>query len=129
MNDDEFHDHYLDLPVETHGIVLQRDGGRVSTNVPHLVTHHSPDGYEWGYGGSGPADLALNICELALIRLGYHGPRIDCYDGDCFELAWLLHQECKRRFVAPADRGGDVISWNDVYSWMAERAGYRQAEQ
>lgn len=25
------------------------------------VSYHSPDGFEWGYGGSGPADLALAI--------------------------------------------------------------------
>ena len=23
---------------------------------------HSPDGFEWGYAGSGPADLALALC-------------------------------------------------------------------
>lgn len=30
----------------------------------HLLKHiciHSPDGYNWSYGGSGPADLALSI--------------------------------------------------------------------
>lgn len=25
------------------------------------VVHHSPSGFEWGYGGSGPSDLALSI--------------------------------------------------------------------
>ena len=28
--------------------------------LEHIV-RHSPDGFEWGYGGSGPADLALSI--------------------------------------------------------------------
>ena len=27
----------------------------------HRICRHSPDGFEWGYGGSGPADLALSI--------------------------------------------------------------------
>jgi hypothetical protein len=27
----------------------------------HDVRNHSPDGFEWGYGGSGPAQLALAI--------------------------------------------------------------------
>ncbi len=27
----------------------------------HHVVRHSPTGFEWGYGGSGPADLALSI--------------------------------------------------------------------
>ena len=26
------------------------------------VYNHSPDGFEWGYGGSGPSQLALAIC-------------------------------------------------------------------
>lgn len=28
--------------------------------------NHSPTGFEWGYGGSGPAQLALAICAHAL---------------------------------------------------------------
>ena len=28
--------------------------------MPH-IERHSPDGFNWGYGGSGPADLALSI--------------------------------------------------------------------
>src|SRR5438270_824587 len=31
---------------------------------PHRLKHemrHSPDGFSWGYGGSGPADLARSI--------------------------------------------------------------------
>ncbi len=29
-------------------------------HLPHLC-RHSPDGFEWGYSGSGPADLARSI--------------------------------------------------------------------
>ncbi len=38
------------------------DGGGTGTpyGLKHLV-RHSPDGFEWGYGGSGPADLARSI--------------------------------------------------------------------
>ena len=32
--------------------------------LPHLV-RHSPTGFEWGYRGSGPADLALALCDAA----------------------------------------------------------------
>lgn len=31
--------------------------------------NHSPDGFAWGYGGSGPAQLALAIC----LVIGYKG--------------------------------------------------------
>lgn len=32
-----------------------------STSPLRHVVRHSPTGLEWGYGGSGPADLALSI--------------------------------------------------------------------
>ena len=28
------------------------------------LVNHSPDGFNWGYGGSGPSQLALAICLL-----------------------------------------------------------------
>lgn len=28
----------------------------------HDIRNHSPDGFQWGYGGSGPAQLALALC-------------------------------------------------------------------
>ena len=51
----------LSAPID-YDIELTRsnDDCRV-TNVPWTVIQHSPDGFEWGYEGSGPADLALNI--------------------------------------------------------------------
>jgi len=45
-------------------IVCSRDAEGVHTNVPRRIINHSPDGYEWGYGGSGPGgykwDTQLN---------------------------------------------------------------------
>jgi hypothetical protein len=32
--------------------------------LPHIV-RHSPTGFEWGYMGSGPSDLALALCDAA----------------------------------------------------------------
>lgn len=36
--------------------------------LPHQMglVCHSPDGFNWGYGGSGPAQLAIAICVHAL---------------------------------------------------------------
>ena len=36
------------------------DGIVVYAQLKHIVKH-SPDGFQWGYMGSGPADLALSI--------------------------------------------------------------------
>lgn len=41
------------------------DGGDWA-RLEHRVVRHSPDGFAWGYGGSGPAELALNIIVDAL---------------------------------------------------------------
>lgn len=57
--------------TETHTIKL---AGNWATREVHLngkplhpgrsqkVRNHSPTGFNWGYGGSGPAQLALAIC-------------------------------------------------------------------
>ena len=37
-----------------------KDNHTRSEQLTH-IDYHSPDGFEWGYGGSGPADLALAI--------------------------------------------------------------------
>jgi len=44
--------------------VLLAVGGQASRLLPlHLaVRKHSPNGFEWGYSGSGPAQLALALC-------------------------------------------------------------------
>jgi len=36
------------------------DGVPIPISLKHIV-RHSPDGFQWGYGGSGPSDLALSI--------------------------------------------------------------------
>lgn len=41
--------------------IIDADGNEEP--LRHIV-RHSPDGFNWGYGGSGPADLALSICTL-----------------------------------------------------------------
>jgi hypothetical protein len=50
------------------------------------LDNHSPTGFEWGYGGSGPAQLALALLAHAL-------------DDD--ELALRLHQRFKWKAIAP----------------------------
>jgi hypothetical protein len=38
------------------------DGHEIFPGPSLKVYNHSPDGFNWGYGGSGPAQLALAIC-------------------------------------------------------------------
>ena len=112
-------DDWLEL---TEALVLQRDGDDnhavVRTNVPHLVAHHSPSGFEFGYAGSGPADLALNVCQWYLNHIGYQGEKSQCFDGNCFSLAFILHQDFKRTFIACAPHEGIVIPFQQIQYWF-----------
>jgi hypothetical protein len=115
--EDSFHDIYLNIPI-TEGIILKREGGKVYTNVPHAVVRHSPDGYEWGYGGSGPADLALNIVEAVLNLIGFKGRRLTLSKGSCWDMTQALHQDFKRGFLAAVPKQGGVVHLKMVVSWI-----------
>jgi len=43
---------------------VQVDGKLISSAKSFSVHPHSPDGFAWGYGGSGPAQLALALMLL-----------------------------------------------------------------
>lgn len=104
------------------------DGGTLVTNVQHLVVHHSPAGYNIGYAGSGPADLALNILENFFRVLGYI-PNCGCFEGVCTEAAWRLHQKFKHAWVmgtTPELVKGTtaphyiIISFSELERWLME---------
>lgn len=61
--------------------------------------NHSPTGFEWGYGGSGPAQLAL---ALLADHLG---------DDD---QAVRVHQDFKRAVVANLDRCGWTLTSEQI---------------
>ena len=60
------------------------DGKFLRPDQSQKLKNHSPDGFNWGYGGSGPAQLSLAIL------LKYMHP----------EYALALYQDFKFRFVA-----------------------------
>lgn len=80
-------------------VVEDGDGDRLKRSLKPLpvrldLANHSPDGFEWGYGGSGPAQLALAILADHL--------------GDD-PLALELHQPFKWRCIARVPRD---MSWS-----------------
>lgn len=72
------------------GVCLTRESRTVNQPIgPYLfVVNHSPDGFEYGYGGSGPAQLALAIL---------------CYHTRDNQLAMRLHQDFKKEFIQSLD--------------------------
>lgn len=117
--ENEMNDKHLDIPRDE-WIVAERHEDGIATNVPHLITDHSPSGFEFGYGGSGPADFALNILETVLRDMGYDGETTNkTWKGDkCFKLAYALHQPFKAEFIAGMPREGGRISTNHIIAWI-----------
>ena len=79
--------------------------GRSLATVDHRLVYHSPDGFEWGYGGSGPSELALNL--------------LACFvpPGE----AWRLHQPFKWQFLAGMDKQGGAIEAGEITKWIRDR--------
>ncbi len=89
--------------------------------MPHLVVHHSPTGFEWGYGGSGPADTAMNMIEAVLQNEGFQGPREKCWKGTCFAATWRVYQDAKWQFIAPMPAAGGKIAYAEVMLFLADK--------
>jgi hypothetical protein len=43
------------------GMLVLRNGEPLLPGPSQKLINHSPDGFNWGYGGSGPAQLALGL--------------------------------------------------------------------
>lgn len=97
-----------DEPVEVYV-----DGKPLDPKPSQKVWNHSPDGFNWGYEGSGPAQLALAL----LLDFGLSSRR-----------AIELHQEFKQKYVArwPIDQDWILRSQDIEEFWL--KADRRDAE-
>lgn len=78
------------------------DGKKLSPARSLKVFNHSPDGFAWGYSGSGPAQLALAI----LLEAGLSN-----------EEACYLHHGFKNAFISSLKRDSFSITV-DVMAWV-----------
>lgn len=110
------YDRFINHPVSDCILMERRGGGVPYTNVPHFIQRHSPDGYEWGYGGSGPSELALN-CVEAILRAAEYGGEI-VLDGKArrFRDTNLVYQDFKWEFIATMPPEGGRIDSVKAYS-------------
>ena len=89
-------------------IVLWREAdGTAAVNINQRIIKHSPAGFNWGYGGSGPAELALNILSIFI------GQEAAERGG--------LYQDFKDKFIVPMPKQGGVIRRKDILSWIKEK--------
>lgn len=101
--------------------IWREPDGTVHASVPRCVVQHSPTGFECGYSGSGPADLALNIMAAFLPISPGNGGVVKCWRGECSQNAWDLHQAFKRDFVMLMPRDGGQIRSNAIRAWILRR--------
>lgn len=95
--------------------IVGRENGNVITNVQHRIKRHSPTGFEFGYGGSGPSDLALNLTLAACELAGFIKPR----PKKVPRLVDLTYQEVKRRFIENVPEQGARVPMVDIKNFIA----------
>lgn len=97
---------FVGYRTATGTVVSVRDLGEYKS-LPLCLdkVNHSPDGFEWGYGGSGPSQLAYAILHQ------YAGP----FTADKY------YQEFKRDFIQDIHSDEFVISGEAIDEWMVER--------
>lgn len=88
--------HYMGSRVRGEAIVTV-DGQPLDPRLD--LRNHSPNGFEWGYAGSGPAQLAL---ALLADHLGDSGEALTCY------------QDFKFAVVAGLKRDGWKLTSEDI---------------
>lgn len=73
------------------------------------IRDHSPDGFNWGYGGSGPAQLALAL--IAHATGGDHVPPV-------------LYQSFKFAVVGRLSQNEWALCSTDILRWLYQRTTY-----
>lgn len=78
------------------------NGVELSPAPSQKLRNHSPDGFMWGYGGSGPAQLALALMLHFLTPAG----------------ATKIYQEFKWRVVATLPKSDFSIDEDTIVDWL-----------
>lgn len=98
---------YIAIRNPNNGIVevtVKQSGSNWRYPLPHIV-RHSPTGFNFGYGGSGPAELARCIL-------------IDWFDGDTEKADNANYQKFKDWFVAPPQGLEFNVSGEAIKDWL-----------
>jgi len=89
---------------EAGDLVVTKDGETLSPEPSQALWNHSPNGFQWGYAGSGPAQLAL---ALLLDVTGDPG------------LSVQLHQRFKMQHVASWGVKWEITT-EQIEDWVDE---------
>jgi len=87
------------------GQLVTREGDILSPIPSQRLVNHSPDGFNWGYGGSGPAQLALALL-------------LDATRDE--ETAREYYQEFKDEFVARWEDSFHITR-EEILAWVKQQ--------
>ncbi len=97
-------------------VTRERDDGRSEPLPLRLdLWNHSPSGPEWGYNGSGPAQLALAILSDAV--------------GDKQAISWQNYQAFKFAVVGRLPYNGWVLTRDEVIDWYKREAKPEESDR
>ncbi|MDX2032046.1 MAG: hypothetical protein SF339_15330 [Blastocatellia bacterium] len=100
----------------------REEAGRLNTNVVRRIVHHSPSGFEIGFLGAGPRDLALNALNSLLAPIGKKAV-VKCMQGEVRLIVWDWHQEFLDAFLLNVNREAGSIRWGSIREWVKENLG------
>jgi len=87
-------------------ILAETANRATATYALRHIEKHSPDGFQWGYGGSGPSDLALSILTDYCRRFEEDESQAEKY-----------YQKFKKDFIATA--GNELyIGSEQINDWL-----------
>jgi len=93
--------------INTRQVLVDRD--ELLPDESWKIRNHSPDGFMWGYEGSGPAQLALALIIYAAKKLD-----IPIMEGVPY------YQDLKRDFVAKLPQNNFVEDF-DLIGWLQNK--------
>lgn len=96
--------------------IVYLDGHKLSPKLSQKIVNHSPDGFMWGYEGSGPAQLALAV------MLAMHGLTTD---KEALTKLKRHYQDFKREVIARLPMDKSVALEMDYWAWYSGKKKYR----
>ena len=81
------------------------DGEVLSPSKSQAIYNHSPDGFNWSYGGSGPSQLALGLLLTMTTK----------------EEALKYYQDFKFIVVSSLPKGNFELKASEIYDWLDNR--------
>ena len=104
------------------GVFVTVDGYELEPGKSQSIINHSPDGFEFGYGGSGPSQLAL-----AILLEHFTTPDTPGCGDPMFKTCQTVqqalknYQDFKQAFVAKFDKGEWILTSATINEWLKER--------